>query len=212
MQISVVKLDESYTDLLQKFCDECRILGYTNNSNFQSMKFNNVYDLREVPTFFATMVNDEIAGVMGSHSLDNKSLRVGFRGAALPRFNGIIKGLSKTHMTNLIWAPIMPELILDGLERGYHDFYITTSHTSHDVSGKMHRTHKAMKLLSKQGILEYAGIETYYFVPQTKWKFNLLRYFESVKAFDPIRHELNILQYKYSSILFQRYLDVHTKT
>jgi hypothetical protein len=199
MDIRVIKLDSSHTDLLHKFCDECGKLGFSNNASLKDMKFNGKYDLGEVPTFFATLVDGEIAGVMGSHSLDGKSLRVGFRGAALPKFQGIIKGLSKTHMTNIIWAPIMPELMLDGLERGYTDFYITTSHTTHDVSGKMHITHRAMSLLCKQGILSNAGVETYYYVPQTKWKFNLSKFFQTVRAFDSIRQELNIVQYRYYS-------------
>lgn len=197
MKIRVVKLDESHTDILKHFCNECGKLGYSNNSSLQNMKFNGAYDLGEIPTFFATLVDGEIAGIAGSHSLDSNGLRVGFRGAALPKFDGIIKGLSKTHMTNISYAPLMPELIIDGLERGYTDFYITTSHTTHDASGKMHRTHRAMTLLSKQGIVTHSGIETHYYVPQTKWKFNLSKFFRSVRAFDPIRQELNIIQYKY---------------
>lgn len=198
MHIEVIKLDNSHTSMLEKFCKECGELGYSNNATLTAMKFGAAYDLKEIPTFFATLVDGAIASVAGSHSLNEKQLRCGFRAAALPRFSGIINGLSKTHMTNLAWAPLLPESIIDGLERGYEEFYITTSHTSHDASGKMHRTHRAMQLLAKQGIMEYAGIETFYHVPQTKWKFNLPRFFASVRAFDPIREELNIMQYKYN--------------
>lgn len=198
MQIKVVKLTEQYTDILDNFCKEAEKLGYNNNSSLSNMKFNGTYDLGEVPTFFAVVVDNEIAAVSGSHSLGPKELRCGFRGCALPRFNGIIKGLSKTHMTNLTWGPLIPEEIIDGLERGYEEFYITTSHTAHDSSGRMHKMHKVLQLLEKQNIVEFAGIETYYYVPQTKWKFNLYRFFETVKAFEPIREELNIVPYKYS--------------
>ena len=196
--IEVVKLQEQDIDILEKFCNECKDLGYNNNASIQAMKFNGMYDLGEFATFFAVKVNGEIAAVSGSHSFGPKQLRCGFRGCALSRFNGIITGLSKTHMTNLTWGPLVPEEIIDGLERGYDEFFITTSHTSHDPSGKMHRTHRAMELLAKQGILDYAGIETFYHVPQTKWKFNLSKFFKSVKAFEPVRQELNILPYKYS--------------
>lgn len=198
MEFKVIKLQEEHTDLLEKFCAECNSLGFNNNASPSVMKFNGKYDLNEVPTFFATIIDGEIASVSGSHSFTDDELRVGFRAAALPRFQGIIKGLSKTHMTNLVWAPLMPETILDGLERGYKEFSITTSHTDHDASGRMHRTHRALQLLSKQGIVDYAGIETLYHVPQTKWKFNLTRFFETVRAFEPIRQELNIVPYKYS--------------
>ena len=198
MEIKVIKLNEAHTELLEKFCNECGTLGFSNNSSLSAMKFNGKYDLDEVPTFFATLIDGEIASVSGSHSFNSNDLRVGFRAAALPRFRGIIKGLSKTHMTNLVWAPLMPEIILDGLEQGYENFYITTSHTTHDASGKMHRTHKALQLLAKQKIVDFVKIETFYHIPQTKWKFNLNRFFETVKAFEPIRQELNIMSYKYS--------------
>lgn len=198
MDIKVVKLQEEHSNILEKFCDECRELGYNNNSSLTAMKFNGMYDLGEIATFFGVVVNGEVAAIAGSHSLGSEELRCGFRGSALPRFQGIIKGLSKTYMTNLTWAPLMTESILDGLERGYKNFFITTSHTAHDASGKMHRTHRAMQLLSKQGILDFFKIETYYNVPQTVWKFNLHRFFKSMEAFEPIRQELNIVPYKYS--------------
>jgi hypothetical protein len=205
--IEVIKLGDADLASLEKFCNECKELGYNNNSSVEAMKFGAMYDLGEYATFFAVRVDDEIAAVSGSHSFGTKELRLGFRGCALPRFSGIIKGLSKTHMTNLTWGPLIPEEIIDGLERGYEDFFITTSHTSHDPSGRMHRTHKVLQLLAKQNIVDYVGIETFYHIPQTKWKFNLERFFQSVKAFDPIRQELNILPYKYSPThpLIERY-------
>lgn len=207
MLLQVIKLEEHHTSLLERFCNECGEIGYNNNASIEAMKFGGTYDLGERATFFAVTVDGEIAAVSGSHSFGSKALRLGFRGCALPRFSGIIKGLSKTHMTNLTWGPLVPEEIIDGLERGYEEFFITTSHTSHDPSGRMHRTHKVMQLLAKQDIVEYVGIETFYHIPQTKWKFNLPRFFQSVKAFDPIRQELNILPYKYSAThpLIERY-------
>lgn len=201
MQITVIKLNSEHTKLLENFCNECAEHGYDNNASLEKMKFNDFYDLGEIPTFFAVVVNNEIAAVAGSHSLAKDSLRCGFRGASLPRFSGIIKGLSKTHMTNLAWAPLMPEIILDGLERNFGNFYITTSHTAHDASGKMQNTHRAMQLLAKQGILQFQGINEIYHVPQTVWKFNLSKFFKTVKAFDPVREKLGIKQYRYNSEL-----------
>ena len=196
--IEVVKLETEHIPLLEKFCKECEDLGYNNNSSLTAMKFGAMYDLGEVPAFFGTVVDGELAAIAGSHSIGEKKLRCGFRGAVLPRFSNIITGLSKTHMTNLSWAPLMPESIIEGLDRGFEEFFITTSHTDHDASGKMHRTHRAMQLLAKQGIMELQGEIMLYHTPQTLWRFNLPRFFESVKAFDPIRNELNIIPYKYN--------------
>jgi hypothetical protein len=196
--IEVVKLETIHVPLIEQFCKECSVLGYNNNSSISAMKFGATYDLGEVPTFFGAIINGELAAVSGNHSIGSKKLRCGFRGAALPKFNNIIKGLSKTHMTNLTWAPLMPESIIDGLGRGFEEFYITTSHTDHDASGRMHKMHRVMTLLAKQDILEHHGEIEFYHTPQTLWKFNLPRFFETVKAFHPIRNELNIIPYKYN--------------
>lgn len=196
--IEVIKLEDKHLPLLEQFCNSCNELGYNNNASINAMKFGQEYDLGELATFFAVVVNGEIAAVSGSHSLGPKELRCGFRGCALPKYRNVIKGLSKTHMNNLTWGPLVSEEILDGLERGYESFYITTSHTSHNPSGRMHRTHRVLELLAKQGIVEHMGIETFYHIPQTKWKFNLTNFFKSTESFELLRKELNIIPYKYS--------------
>lgn len=196
--IKIVKLDNSYRDLLLNFCHACSELGYNNNASLELMKFNGNYDLGEHATFFATIINGEIASVSGSHSLATAQLRCGFRSASLPKYNSLIKGLSKNHMNNLVWGFLIPELILDGLKRNFDEFYITTSHTDHDASGKMHRTHRVMQLLSKRNIVEYQGIENLFFTPQTKWKFNLPEFFRSIQSFTPVLEELGTQFYEFS--------------
>jgi hypothetical protein len=95
-------------------------------------------------------------------------------------------------MNSLPFSILLPYQIVQGLNQGIKDFYITTSNGDHDASGKMKRTHKALSLLAKRGIVDFAGDEVIYYTNQSKWKINLSNYYNALKSFHATRVQLGI--------------------
>jgi hypothetical protein len=189
----VIKLSND-DNKLPAFFEECEKVGYTNNTSRETMKLVDGHDLPTDPQYWALLVDGGIASISGCHGYDDSGriLRCLFRSATLPKYQHIIPGTSKTHMNSAPFSLLLPYQIDWGIENGYQKFYITTSHGSHDASGKMNRTHRALELLAKQGIVDYVGEEEYYWTPQTIWALNLNRYNQSLDAFKPVRQGIGL--------------------
>jgi hypothetical protein len=192
--MKIVKLNNSHTELMNNFCQECSIAGYHNNDNLFKIKWGGEHDLPTDPQYWGLVVDGVLASISGCHGYDDSGriLRCLFRSATLPQYGNIIPGMSKTHMTSAPFSLLLPYQIGWGMQHGYHEFYITTSHGSHDASGKMNRTHRALELLAKQGIVDYVGQEEYYWTPQTIWALNLNRYNQALQAFKPVRQGIGL--------------------
>jgi hypothetical protein len=196
-KIEIYKLDQSYLKLIEEFCKSCKRYGYQNNSSIDLMKFGGEYDLGEIPRFWGAMINNRLISVSGCHHWKTEDdisnmMRCLFRSATLPEYQNIVSGLSKNHMNSLPFSAMLPYQIDAGLSEGVKHFYITTSNSDHDASGKMKRTHKVMQLLEKNSIVKYAGDEIFYSTPQTKWEINVENYLEALRSFHKKRCELNI--------------------
>lgn len=189
--MDVIKLTEEHKPMLVKFCREANAAGYRNNSSIEDMKFGGKYDFEEPAEFWAVVDNQTIISVSGCHIINN-SLRCLFRSATLPEYDKLVPGLNKNHMNSLPFSILMPHQIHYGLQRGIKDFYITTSNGTHDASGKMKRTHKALQLLERTGMVNNAGVETLYFVEQSLWLLNLEKYFTALQAFESTRIKIGI--------------------
>lgn len=196
--MNIIKLQNKDLTLVKKFCDECRAVGYENNASISLLKWGGDQDLKRPPDFWALIINDEIASLSGSHYFgvhkepDVFQLRCLFRSATLPRYSNIISGMSKNHMNSVPFSLLLPYQILHGLDQGYRHFYITTSSSEHDASGKMKRTHRALELLSKTRIVDFAENEIIYSTFQTKWEINLLRYYDALLKFSETRTQLGV--------------------
>lgn len=196
--MKIVKLQNKDIPLVKKFCDECKSVGYENNSSISLMKWGGDEDLKHPPDFWALIVDNEIASISGSHYFgihqepDVYQLRCLFRSATLPRYSRLITGMSKNHMNSIPFSLLLPFEIMHGIEQGYKHFYITTSNAEHDASGKMKRTHRALELLSKTRIVDFVSEEKIYSTSQTKWKINLFRYYDAQLKFRTVRDSLNI--------------------
>jgi hypothetical protein len=210
--MQVLFLTSEHIDLVQEFCNRAAQAGYKNNSTIELMKFNGEYDLREVPKFWGLLKDEKLISVSGCHRWRGKGplegvpfmMRCLFRSATLPEYQNIIPGLSKNHMNSVPFSVLLPYQINNGIRNGVRHFYITTSNTDHDASGKMKRTHKALQLLEKNKIVKYAGDEIFYSTSQTKWEINLDAYRSALKAFHPTREKLSIdLSDEYYKILDQ---------
>jgi hypothetical protein len=104
----------------------------------------------------------------------------------------IVPGLNRSHMNSLPFSVMMPYQIAKGVEDGVEHFYITTSNGEHDASGKMKRTHKALQILAKNGIVDFVADEIIYSTPQTKWELNLDRYLSALRSFHGTRERLQL--------------------
>lgn len=190
--MQVVKLSPKHTELLLTFCTKCGHAGYSNNSSLESMKWNGNYDLPDKARFWSLMINNEIVGVSGVHKFGEEKLRCLFRSAVLPQFQNLVPGISRNHMNSIPFSILMPYQISWGIQNNYKQFYISTSHGPHDVSGKMSRTHKALSLLSKRNLVSFSSEEIIYNVPQTVWHLNLYKYLEVLTTFENTRQSLQI--------------------
>jgi hypothetical protein len=189
---SAIKLTKDHTALLEVFCNESAKAGYVNNSSLTAMKFNGKYDLYEPAEFWGILKDNQLICVSGCHKWKDRTQRCLFRSATLPGFDNIVPGLNRYHMTSLPFSVMMPYQILQGVEDGVEHFYITTSNGDHDASGKMKRTHKALQLLEKTGIVDFVSDEIIYSTPQTKWELNLEKYLTALRAFHTTRAQLNL--------------------
>lgn len=195
--MQVVKLSQKHINLIQAFCNECKDVGYQNNASLEAMKWGEKYDLPHIPHFWGLIVNDELASISGCHSLGEfdpnfPQMRCLFRSATLPRYANLIPGISKNHMNSIPFSILLPYQLVYGIENDYEHFFITTSHGEHDASGKMNRTHKAISLLAKRGIVNFVDEELIYSTPQTKWEIDLFKYWRILKSFDQTRQSLGI--------------------
>lgn len=144
----------------------CADLGYMNNVDLEAMKYD--WCRKVGGEWWGAYHNNEIVSVAGCHPFHD-GWRVLFRGAQImPAQNG----LSKTHMTSIPWRHILPKQLeyIKGAPA-----YITTN-VEHDASGLMNRTHRVMKMLSKQNIVEWFAEEEMYGALQTVWKLNVKEY------------------------------------
>jgi len=187
-KVTILPLDSSYLESIKEFCEESKKAGYQNNSSIELMKFNNRYDLGEIPKFWGAFYRNKIVSVSGCHRWTDEHeektlMRCLFRSATLPEYHDLISGLSKNHMNSLPFSLILPFQINVGIKQGVKHFYITTSSDGHDASGKMKRTHRAMQLLEKNEIVKYLGDEIIYSTVQSKWEINLKRYLEVLRSF-----------------------------
>lgn len=190
--MNIAKIND-YT-ILENFNRACDLAGFTNNISLETLKLKEGHDLPSDPQYWGLMVDGDLASISGCHAYDGggRILRCLFRSATLPQYQQLIPGLSKTHMTSVPFSLLLPLQIGWGMQNGYHEFYITTSHGAHDASGKMSRTHRALELLSRQGIVDYVGQEEYYHTPQTIWALNLNRYNQALDAFRPVRRGIGL--------------------
>ena len=184
--MKVIQLTQEHTQILTKFCREANAAGYRNNSSLEDMKFGKKYDFEEPAEFWAVVDSQKIISVSGCH-ITNNSVRCLFRSATLPEYDTVVPGLNKHHMNSLPFSVLMPQQIYFGIDRNIKDFYITTSNGEHDASGKMKRTHRALQLLERTGMVSHAGNEWLYNVEQSIWKLNLDKYLSALRSFDKTR-------------------------
>lgn len=170
-----VVLDPPFADV-ERFTYRCEAYGYYNNNTLKGMKYK--WCLDRGGAWWAVYNNeDAIISMAGAHPFWD-GVRLLFRGVQTEPAQ---LGLSKTHMTSIPWKIIMPEQIgyWSGVITNETPAYITTN-VENDASGKMNRTHRVLKLLSKQGIVDYMIDEELFGVQQSVWRLNVQKYFETL--------------------------------
>lgn len=205
--IKTILLTVDHLELVEEFCFLAAKAGFENNSTIDSMKFGAEYDLGEIPKFWGIVKDDKLISVSGCHRWKDQNnnptmMRCLFRSATLPEFQNIVPMLSKTHMNSLPFSVLLPYQLSWGLQNGVEHFYITTSNSDHDASGKMKRTHRVMQLLANQKIVKYAGDEIFYSTAQTKWEIHVYKFLGAIINFHSSRRNLNLdLSQEYQDII-----------
>ena len=126
---SVIRLNETHTEILEEFCYEAGLAGYANNASLEAMKFNGQYDLKDTPSFWALFKDHKIISVSGCHYWyddfeEPSMMRCLFRSATLPHYDNVITGLNKYHMNSLPFSVMLPLQINQGLRSCVKHFYI----------------------------------------------------------------------------------------
>lgn len=174
--MNTIKLT-SITPAVRDFVEQCKILGYKNNSSLESMKWQWCLDQGGMWYGTEDYTGSTLVSITGIHPFKD-GYRALFRGAQLwPRR---VQGLNRYQMQS--WG-IYDHLPLQIDYADSNPIYITTN-ISNDASGRMNRIHKSFTIMAKGGMVEYLGDESVYFTMQSIWKLNIDKYFQIRK-----RHE-----------------------
>jgi len=181
-RLTTVEYSPKHENDLRWFCQVCAKLGYRNNSDFVKMKLD--WCLETDGQFHLTYADKKLIAVSGCHPLPeigSNTYRVLFRGATIEK--NLLDVVSKTHMNSLVFLLHIPRQIEWASSRGADQFVITTNWVNPDITS-MESSHRVMKLLEKQGILECLVEKTeLFYTTQTVWKLNVEKYFQIRKEF-----------------------------
>lgn len=139
------------------FCEECKILNYTNNSSLKLMK----YDTAEwVGTYYDNLLIS-ISGVRPEPAIDKNAYRIMFRGCTLPGYSKTIsKDITKT---SLNWDHI--KLQIDSIKDPNANFFMT----SNTVGGS--KSHRLSKYMWNCREVEYYKTMILFNVEQIVWQY-----------------------------------------
>lgn len=175
MKIEIIQ--DKHLDMLQEFCNECKSLGYDNNSSFCNMK---LLWCKKWGEYWCAIKDNKIIAVAGCHPLPEVSetaWRIMFRGCELPNHD-TFKGLGKGDWNSITQREFIP-LMIDWTSS--NELYITTNINRDHSNGKAVRNHRLMSLLEKQKILDNCGNIMLYYTEQTLWRLNIKEYIKRRK-------------------------------
>ena len=167
--------------LIEEFCETCKTLGFLNNKDLISIKWDWI---QEVGKYYIGIdrKNNKVFTMAGYHPLtqiDNNSWRILFRGAQLPGY--AIGAFSKNQLrTSIHFSHILYYQILDILEiNPTAQIYMSTNvNTNLDAPKSARLNRSTTPILEKQGLitLEIKDIELYH-TTQNLWRINVEEYF-----------------------------------
>lgn len=171
---------ENDIDLIKKFCDECKELGFLNNQSLKSIKWDWIQSVGKYYIGIDLQLN-KIFTIAGYHPLpeiDNHSWRILFRGAQLPgyAFKAFSKNQLKTslHFAHILYYQINDILTLDAEAK----IYMSTNVIDNKDAPKSARLNRSTTpILEAQGLitLEVKDVELYY-TRQNLWRINVEEY------------------------------------
>tara|TARA_B000000460_G_C21407806_1_gene345266 strand:- start:337 stop:816 length:480 start_codon:yes stop_codon:yes gene_type:complete len=148
-------LSISDTNIVESFCEECKKLGYSNNSSLQNMKW---YwkDVKWVGTFkYQNIIS--LSGIHPFLEMGENAFRIMFRGASLP-------GYSSTFL-NFKQVPLKIQYAL--LISENPTFYVTFN-ISKNVGAKSYRMSKA---IGRRNDFTFVKKMNYFNTMQEIWKY-----------------------------------------
>lgn len=166
--------------LVEEFCKECKSLGFLNNQDLSSIKWDWIQSVGKYYIGIDTLHN-KIFTIAGYHPLpeiDKNSYRVLFRGAQLPGYalNAFSKNMLKTslHISHILYYQILDITKLDPNAK----IYISTNIIDNKDAPKSARLNRSTApILEEQGVLtlEIEDVELYY-TRQNLWRVNIAKY------------------------------------
>lgn len=173
----ISKLTLTDIPMLEKFCDECNKLGWTNNSSLKAMKFEKT--IAEGGGFFGIINNDKLVSVAGYQYLPEVSenaWRIFFRSATLPK-SGTNKGLHRgTGTRGKLYIHSFIKELPD------KELYVTTNISNSEYKN-ITRYDRSLRIEAKinDSYIEPLKEVILYNTPQTLWKLNVKKFLESSK-------------------------------
>lgn len=162
---------------LKDFCDQCKILGWENNSSPEAMKIDKM--IMPYGSYFIGLDGDKFFTVAGVHNLSEAGItgyRCLFRGAQLPKYTPKFSMNiynSGIHFSYLLYYQIKFIQEIDSNT----DFYISTNIDNPAAGASSRLNNIMMPRLLKQG---YFTLEkenyTLYGTQQNLWKINVEKY------------------------------------
>lgn len=191
--LTTVEFTFDQINSVEKFCTQCKLAGYKNNTSIKSIKLE--WCLSLGGQFFLTYLNDRIISFSGCHPLPEAGgdvYRIMFRGATLPKYQNLQGTLSKTHMNSIPFYHHTPRQITWASAAGYNNCVITTNQANKDGIQSMNKSHRIFKLLEKQHMVSCLHESLWLFNnEQSVWSLNIDHYFASRNNFKE-RHGYNI--------------------
>lgn len=171
--MKIFKVEDKHITMVEKYCDECKRLGWVNNSSLDKLKFYMVY--KNQGTYFAIQENNEIVSLAGCYKFleyDKDGWRIFYRSATLPK-KAKNKGL---HRGTGLRGRLYLDAFLNWTSSG--DLYFTTNVSNDNWNGitRYHR-HMIKESSMKDSYVDYVETTTLWNTEQAIWKLNNEKYY-----------------------------------
>ena len=168
--------DKSQESHLKKFCNECKILDYKNNENFQKIKLDKV-------NYCCVYDKDKIVAISGTHHEDYYTGKhdwgVWYRVVILPEYHTYFNQTRPYGSSSIAFRICLKENILFAKKHGA-DVFLFTTNLNNDQSPKMIRQNSHARMFEKLGIIKYLGERDIFCTPQNLWEININNYFNYI--------------------------------
>lgn len=175
--MEVIKITQEYYPLLKKYCQECKKLGWLNNSSLDDLRVD--YIQEHGGCYFGIIENDELVSIAGCHKFIELNLdgwRIFYRSATLPgkaKNNGLHRG---TGARGRLYIDAFIEYCNN------EDMYFTTNIENSNWSGiTRYHDHMLKESSLSDSYVEFCDTIELYGVQQAVWILNNEKYYQRTR-------------------------------